>query len=362
MRVALIHDLLIQAGGAEKVLEAFHEIWPKAQVYTLVYNQKNFSQYKHWKIKTSFIQKLPFSLSHYRWYLALMPTAIESFNLYGYDLVISDSSAFSKGVLTHQRTPHVCYCHSPTRYLWSDSYEYFKNLRGKERIFRKILPLVLTQLRLWDENASCRPDYFIANSQFTAQRIKKYYHREVDAVIYPPVEVDKFYFSSEQGNYFLIIARPRQYKRIDLAIQAFNELKIPLKVVGINQKEGKRFWSTIKPNIEFLGYLSEEKKAEYLSRCQALIFPQEEDFGIVAVEAMASGRPVIAFRAGGALETVVENVTGVFFDKQSWGFLADAVLHFQVKNFDPQKICQHAQQFSKERFKKEIQDFIRRII
>jgi glycosyltransferase involved in cell wall biosynthesis len=359
MKVAIIHDFLTQYGGAEKVLEVLHEIWPEAPIYTLVYNKNLLPEkFKNWKIFVSPIQNLPLGVNHYRLFLFLMPTAIERFDLRKYDLVISSCSSFAKGVLTHGKTIHLCYCYTPTRYLWSDAYEYLEGLEGFEKIFKKFLPLLLTYLRNWDYLASKRPDYFLTISNFVNQRIKKYYHREAK-VIYPPVETNKYYISKEIGDYFLLISRFRPYKRIDLAIQAFNKLKIPLKIIGVGKDRALR--KIAKENIEFLGFVSDEEKAKYLSHCQALIFPQEEDFGLVAVEAMASGRPVIAYRSGGALESVIENVTGVFFDEQNWESLAEAVIKFNPKDFDPEKIRQHALKFDEDIFKQKLKEFIKTI-
>ncbi|MGC9048619.1 MAG: glycosyltransferase [Patescibacteria group bacterium] len=360
MKVALVHDFLTQYGGAEKVLEAFHEIWPEAPIYTLFYDKKAMGdKFQNWDIRVSPIQNLPLAVGYYRAYLALMPVAIERFDLRNYDLVVSDSSAYSKGVLIHGKTPHICYCHSPTRYLWSDAYEYLAGLRSLERLFKKFLPPLLTYLRNWDYLAAQRPDYFLTNSNFVVERIKKYYHRD-SVVIYPPVETEKFFISKEIGDYFLLVSRFRPYKKIDLAIKAFNKLKIPLKIIGSG--EDKTLRQIAGPYIEFVGSVSDEKKAEYLAHCQALIFPQEEDFGITAVEAMAAGRPVIAYKAGGALETVVEGLTGKFFEEQNWESLAEAVIKFRPEDFEPEKIRQHALKFSKERFKKEVKDFVQKVI
>ncbi len=357
MRVALVHDFLTQYGGAEKVLEVLHEIWPVAPVYTLFYDRKSLgNKFKNWDIRVSPIQNLPFGVSHYRWYLGLMPIAIERFDLRGYDLVVSDASAYAKGALTHPPTKHICYCYSPTRYLWSDTYDYLNGLRGAEKIFKKFLPPLLTYLRNWDYLAARRPDKMIAISNFIGQRIKKYYNFDSAAIIYPPVETDKFYISSDIQDYYLLIARLRPYKRIDLAVAAFNKLKIPLKIIGTGGDAG--LYKLAKSNIEFLGSVSEEKKREYLAHCRALIFPQEEDFGLVAVEAMAAGRPVIAYQSGGALEIVKENKTGVFFKEQIWESLAEAVIKFDLNNFDPVKIKESAGKFSKKRFKEEFLNFV----
>jgi len=357
MKVALVHDFLTQYGGAEKVLEVLHEIWPDAPVYTLFYDQKALgNKFKGWDIRVSPIQNLPFGVSHYRWYLGLMPVAIERFDLRNYDLVVSSSSAYAKGVLTHGQTKHLCYCYSPTRYLWSDAYDYLNGLSGAERVFKKLLPPLLTYLRNWDYLAAQRPDKLIAISQFIEERIRHYYRREPSAIIYPPTETEKFYLSDQLENYYLLISRLRPYKKIDLAIRAFNQLKIPLKIIGTGYDKSLR--QLAGPSIEFLGSVSDEAKAKYLSHCQALIFPQEEDFGLVAVEAMASGRPVIAYRSGGALEIVEENKTGVFFNEQTWESLAEAVIKFDVKKFNPVFIKERAERFSKAHFKKELLDLV----
>lgn len=363
MRIALVTDFLTQLGGAEKVLEAVHEIWPEAPVYTLIYDEKTTrGQFLSYQIKTSFLQNFPLAKKYYRWFLPLMPIFIEKIDFTGYDFVFSICSAFAKGVIIRGKTKSICYLLTPTRYLWVEPKEYLKNLRGLENLAKFFLPKVLDYLRQWDLKAIKRPDKVIAISKFIKERIEKYYQRLPDAIIYPPVEVEKFFISRDLGNYFLIISRPRYYKRVDLVIQAFNRLKIPLKIIGISKKEGRKLFPKINKNIEFLGYLSEKEKANYLSHCLALIHPQEEDFGITAVEAMASGRPVIAYKAGGALETVIDNLTGKFFEEQTWEALADTVIRFKPEEFDPEKIRQHSKKFSKERFKEEIKNFIEKLI
>jgi len=361
MKIALVIDFLTQLGGAEKVLEVLHEIYPEAPVYTLVYDEETTrGKFSSYQIKTSFLQKLPGAKKFYRWFLPLMLKAIEKLDFCDYDLVFSICSAFSKGIIVPPKTKSICYCLTPTRYLWVEPEEYLRNLRGLENLTRIFLPKILDWLRRWDLTASKRPNYLIAISQFIKKRIEKYYQRTPDTIIYSPVEVNKFFISKEIDNYFLVISRPRYYKRVDLVIQAFNKLKIPLKIIGITKGEGKRLCRQVKPTIEFLGYVSDSEKAKYLSHCRAFIHPQEEDFGITAVEAMASGRPVIAYRAGGALETVVEGRTGVFFDDQNWESLADAVLRFDETKFNPAEIRQHSQKFSKERFKEEIKNFVKK--
>ncbi len=316
--------------------------------------------FKDKDVRVSPIQNLPFGRKKYRWYLPLMPSAIERFDLSEFDLVISDSSAYAKGVITRPETTHISYIHSPTRYLWSDTYTYLENLTGGERLVKKILPFVLTWLRQWDVNAAKRPDYLISNSNFVSKRIKNYYFRDPEKVIFPPVETKDLYVSDkdEVGDYFLIMSRFRPYKKVDLAIKAFNKLKIPLKVVGSgNDKYLKKIAGD---NIEFLGFVSEKKKAKLLSQAKAFIHPQKEDFGITAVESMASGRPVIAYKRGGALDTVVEGKTGLFFKEQTWEHLAEKVINFDEHKFNPKEIRKHALKFSKENFKKEIKDFVKK--
>jgi len=362
MKVALVHDFLTQYGGAEKVLEALHEIWPEAPIFTLFYDQKKLGdKFKNFKIKVSPIQNLPFALSFYRFYLPLLPAAIERFNLNEYDLIISDCSSFAKGVITKRESLHLSYLHCPTRFLWADTHQYLDSLKGLEGFLRKIIAPVLTALRVWDAQAARRPDYLLANSNFIAKEIKHFYHREAH-VIYPPVETDKFFISEQIENYFLLISRPRAYKKIELAIEAFKQLGLPLKIIGGDEKEirlRRGGYGGPRGNIEFLGFVDEATKAKYFSRAQALIFPQKEDFGITAVEAMASGRPVIAFGEGGALETVIEGKTGLFFDQQEPNSLAEIVKKFKSKNFNPQEIRAHSLKFDKKIFKKNIEDMIK---
>ncbi len=355
MRVALVHEFLNQMGGGEKVLEAFHEIWPQAPVFTIVADPKIVKKYfTNYRIIPSFIQRLPFAVKKYRWYLPLMPTAIERFDFSDFDVVLSDSSAYGKGVVTLPKTLAITYCYTPTRYLWQDTQIYTRHLK-EGKLIGKILPPFLTYLRMWDRLAIERADQIVAISRCVQRRIIKYYQQKSE-LIYPPVETDQFYISPQIGDYYLVVSRFRPYKRIDLAIQAFNKMKIPLKIIGSG--EDKNLKKMAGPNIEFLGFVNDQEKAKYLSHCRAVIFPQEEDFGLVPLEAMASGRPVIAYRSGGALETVIEGKTGTFFDEQTWEALADKVIRFKPEKFDPLEIRQFALGFSKERFKQEMKDFV----
>lgn len=359
MKIALVHDFLTQLGGAEKVLEVLHEIYPEAPVYTLVYDDMATNGvFKNWNIKTSYLQNLPFGIKKYKYYLLLMPSAIESFNLDDYDVVLTSSSAYAKGVVVKPNSLSICYCHTPTRYLWSDAHTYVQEL-GQGKLLKKFLPIPLNYLRMWDKLAAERVDKFIANSNYVAKRIKKYYGQESE-IIFPPTDTEKFKISPELDKYFLVISRLRPYKKVELVMQAFYKLGIPLKIIGVgSEKQDKeRVKKFIKPNIELLGYVSEEEKIRYLSRCQALVHPQEEDFGITVIEAMASGRPVIAYKSGGALETVIEGVTGKFFNEQTWESLADTIIKFKSEDFDPLKIREHSLKFSKEIFKNKIKNFI----
>lgn len=359
MKIALTHDHLFQIGGAEKVLLELHKIFPESPVYTLIHNPEKAGLFKDLKIKTSFLEKMPFGKKHFKWYLWLMPIAWEQFNFSGYDIVISSSSAFSKGVLTPPNTLHISYCHSPTRYLWSDAHQYVEELK-QPKIIKKILPLILNRLRTWDHVAAQRVDKFIANSKFVAKRIKKYYQRE-STVIYPPVDTKQFSISSKIDDYYVVVSRLRPYKRVDVAIKAFNQLHIPLKIIGSGEEE-VRLKKMAKDNIEFLGELNDNERNKVLSHAKAFIHPQEEDFGIAAVEAMACGRPVIAYKSGGALETVIDGETGTFFAEQTWEALADAVIRFirQDNQFNPVKIKKHAENFDTEVFQKKMKDFIAR--
>jgi glycosyltransferase involved in cell wall biosynthesis len=356
MKVALVHDYLNQYGGAERVLEAFGQIFPKASIYTLLYDKKRTGlAFERRQIYTSFLQKVPLVKSHHRPFLMLMPLAVEQFDLSQYDLVLSDSASYAKGVITSPQTLHICYCHTPIRYAWDDSHKYIEEF-GYSGLIKRVIPFFMNYIRLWDEQAAQRVDRFIANSQFVARRIKKYYHRD-SVVINPPVKTNLFYVAHNPGNYFLMVGRFLPYKRFDLAVEAFNQLGWPLKIVG-DGPERKKLQEKAKENIEFVGLVSDDKLKDYYAHCQAFIFPQEEDFGITAVEAMASGRPVIAYQGGGALEIVQPGVTGLFFKEQTPGHLIEVLRKFNPDNFDSKVIRERAMEFDQERFKEKIKEFI----
>lgn len=356
-KVALVHDHLFQHGGAENVLLELSNIYPEAPIYTLVYDEEKAQQFSGKKIITSFINNLWGAKKQFKWFLPIMPLAWEQIDFSSYAIVVSSSSAFCKGLLTPPNTMHISYCHSPTRYLWSDAQSYVAEL-NQPRIIKIFLPILLNKLRQWDFQAAQRVDYFIANSHFVAKRIKKYYRRDAK-VIYPPVDVNKYTLNETVGDYYVIVSRLRPYKRVDIAIDAFNQLGLPLVVVG-GGEEYEKLKSKAKDNITFLGEISDEEKNKVLGKSKAFIFPQEEDFGISPVEAMACGKPVIAYKSGGALETVIEDKTGVFFDEQNWESLVDAVIKFENKKsiFSAKEIRQWSEKFSSEVFKQEIEAYV----
>ena len=357
MKIAIVHDYLNQYGGAERVVEVLRELFPEAPIYTSIYLPDNMpNSFRKMDIRTSFMQKLPFLHKHFKKYLLLYPKAIQSFDLSKYDVVLSSSSAFAKGAIKGQEACHICYCYTPMRFVWN--YEEYVARENFGKCIRKILPFAIQKLRKWDETTVNRVDYFIAISQNIQRRIKEYYDRESE-VIYPPVNTEIFQPSKEIGNYFLVVSRLNSYKRIDLVIQVFNELKLPLRIIG-NGPHRSALEKMAHQNIKFLGKVSDEKLAENYSKCKALVFPSGEDFGIAPLEAQASGRPVIAYADGGALETIVEGITGIFFKQQTAESLIEAIGRFdKIKNnFVPQKIRENAFRFDKEIFKRKIKIFI----
>ena len=357
MKVALVHDYLNQMGGAERVVLALHEIFPDAPLYTSMYDPKRVdAAFQKIDVRTTFMQKLPLVKKHHQPFLPLYPFAMERLDLRGYDLVLSSSSAFGKGVVTRPETMHICYCHTPMRWCWN--YDEYVERERLGRIARSILPFLITGLRVWDQMSATRVDYFIANSPVVADRIQKYYRRDA-VVIPPPVEASRFAFDPTimPEEYFLIVSRFMPYKRIDLAIEACNRLQLPLVIIGSGRDEN-RLKSIAGPTIRFMGRLTDEEVLHYYAHCRAFILPGEEDFGITPLEAQASGRPVIAYGAGGALASVVEGVTGTFFQTQTVESLAAALASFDERIYDPQTIRNHALEFDKPRFHRRILQFI----
>ncbi len=334
------------------MLQVLCSLYPEAPIYTLLYDRNATGGVFDGKvIYTSFLQKIPFAKKHHRVFPLLMPLAMEQFDFSEYDTVISISASFAKGILTKPSTKHICYCLTPPRFLWDDSQKFVEEF-GYSSMVKKFLPPFITYLRMWDQEASKRVDDFWAISNFIKERIDKYYRRP-SAVIYPPVNVAKFNLSEKEGNYFFMAGRLVSYKRFDLAIRAFNKLNLSLKVVGTGS-ELVKLKKIAKRNIEFLELVSDQQLAGLYAGSRALIFPQEEDLGIVPLEAMASGKPVIAYGAGGALETVIDGQTGLFFNEQSEESIIDAIERFSKMKFDPKLCRKRAEEFDIEVFKKKI--------
>lgn len=355
MKVALVHDWLTNFGGAERVVLEFTKLFPEAPIFTAVYDpQKLGALFPPEKVRPSRMNKIPFSRRYYTKMLSLMPAAFESFDLSGYDLVLSSSSSCAKGVLTKADVPHVSYLHTPMRYAWDLYHQYLRDSSLPTRIaMRRLLP----RIRSWDIQNSHLVDAFIANSTTVQGRIKKIYRRD-SAVIFPPVNTDFFTPSGEgPGNYFLLLSRFVPYKRVDLAIEAFNKLGKPLVIIGGGSEE-KRLRRLAGPSIRFTGRLSDEETRTYYRNCRAFIFPPYEDFGITPLEAQACGRPVIAYGRGGALDTVLPGKTGLFFAEQTPEALAAAVEEAEGMAFNTEAIRAHAEGFSAERFRKEIKIMI----
>lgn len=348
----MVYDRVNKFGGAERILLALHELWPEAPLYTSVYNPEGAPWAKVFKVIPSFLQKFPLAKSNHEFYAALMPLAFESFNFDDYEVVISVTSEAAKGIITKPGTLHLCYCLTPTRYLWSGYEEYFgpKSLKLLTRS-------IVNSLRNWDKVAAQRPDEYLAISHVVAERIKKYYGRESE-VVYPPVNTNKFKVQNakfkvktQKSKFFLVVSRLVKYKKVDLAIEAFNRLGWQLKIVGMG-REIKSLRKMAGKNIEFLGNLTDEALLNYYQNCQAIIFPQEEDFGIVPLEAQGCGKPVIAYRAGGATETVIEGKTGIFFNEPKTESLVKALEEFKErKEFRPEACRGQAEKFSQEKFK-----------
>ena len=355
MKIALVHDWLNQYGGAERVLEVLHDLYPDAPVYTSIYEPSALPEaYRRWDIRTSFMQRLPLVKRRHQPFLPLYPLAFEQFDFTGYDLVISNASAFCHGVLTGPATGHICYCLTPTRFVWN--YQEYARDENIGALARRTLPLALGQLRLWDRVAADRVDHFVAISRAVAERIAKYYRRS-SAVIHPPVDCSSFRPADVRDDYFLVVSRLIPYKRVDLAVRAFNELGLPLVVAG-DGRDRARLERLAKPNIRFLGRVSESALCDLYARCRGFIFPGEEDFGLTPLEAQASGRPVIAYAAGGALDTVVEGETGLFFRERTPESLAAAVRRFHAAEFDPRAARENALRFDVPLFKQRFAAFV----
>jgi glycosyltransferase involved in cell wall biosynthesis len=354
-KIAIVCDWLTDLGGAERVILALHQLYPDAPIYTSIYNRSNLPQFGNADVRTSFLQKMPGAKKKHQRYLAQMPLAFESFDLDEFDVVISSSHSCAKGIITKPDTLHISYCHSPPRYLWDGSHQYVKEYPWPKILKKTLIPSVLHDLRVWDRAAADRVDLYVANSHYVSGRIKKYYRRKSE-VIHPPVELEPF-VEEERDDYYLAVGRLIPYKRFDLIIDAFNQLKRPLKVIGVGNQL-KKLQKMASPNIEFLGMVPEDTLRNYYQYAKALIFPQVEDFGITPLEAMGHGCPVIAYGAGGALETVKDNESGLFFNEQSTEALVKAVEAFEHKQFDPQEVRGQAEKFESAVFAEKLSSFV----
>jgi len=354
--VAFVCDWLTGMRGGERCLEVLCELYPDADIFTLVHEPGAVTRtIESHRIRTSYIQKLPGSPRHFRKYLALFPHAIETFDLSGYDCVISLSHCVAKSVKTPAPPPHICYCHTPMRYAWYMREEYLRNLGPLQKYAAGFL---LDRLKRWDRQTAERVTHFIANSRNVQQRIRQAYGRD-STVIYPPVDCDRFDVCGSDDGYYLIVSALVPYKRVDLAVRAFSNTDRQLVVVG-NGPETDRLKGMVRRNITFVTEANDEEVAKYLGNCRAFIFPGEEDFGIVPLEAQASGKAVIAYAKGGSLETVVPGVTGVFFYDQTESALLDAIERFESNRdtFDPQKCRENAMRFDRSVYKKRMRDYI----
>lgn len=365
MKVALVHDYLLQIGEEERVLLELNKLFPEAPIYTILYDKEKMPPWFGVKnIRVSFLQKFPgFLKRRQKHLLPFVPSAAESFDLREFDLVISSSSGFAKSVITRPGALHICYCHAPSRFLWDYSREYLKD--WNMGFLRKTLAKCLFHyLRVWDNSSAVRADYFIANSRATAAKIEKYYRRQA-FVIYPPVKLPEFDYWGQvarEGEYFLVVSRLEARQRVDLIVEAFNKLKLSLVVIG----EGpglKKLKKSAGENIKIIETQDEKEKNNYLRNCTALVCASEEDFGAAAIEAMGWGKPVLAYRAGASLETVLEGVSGEFFDEPTAEILADGVrrLRNNLPKYSALVIRKWAEKFSEEKFKQEFMDFVKKL-
>jgi glycosyltransferase involved in cell wall biosynthesis len=360
LKVALVHDYLNQkGGGAERVLTSLFELFPQADVYTSIWQPSNMpAAINGMPIRTSFMQRLPGVFSHHRWFFALYPLAFQSFDLSGYDLVITNTQGFANGVRTGKAAT-ICYCLTPMRWAWNT--DEYVGREGTGRALRLALRPAMQAVRGWDRWAARHMQHFIGISRAVARRIGRAYGREA-AVIYPPVEVQQHDVSERVEDYFLVVSRLAPYKRIDLAVQACTRLGLPLKIVGAG-RDVDRLKSMAGPTIEFLGFEPDDSVVRRCyARCRAFLFPGEEDFGISPLEAQASGRPAIAYAAGGALDTVLPGVTGELFQEQTVDSLADVLGRFDPSRYDPQRIREHALQFDSSVFKQQMTEFVERVV
>jgi glycosyltransferase involved in cell wall biosynthesis len=358
MKIAVVHDYFTQLGGAEKVAEQLMRMLPSADLHSTVALAECMPPgIAGLPIRTSWMQGLPGMSRYYRLYFLLYPLALPSLDLSGYDLVLSSSSGYAKGVRTNRDAIHVCYCHTPMRWAWSfESYSAREEMGAVKRL---LLPHLVRGLRLWDVGASRQPDHFVANSQTVAARIRRAYGR-IAEVIHPPIDLERFCSTTEQEDYYIVLARLVSYKRIDLAVQACTQTGRRLLVIG-DGHDRARLMASAGPTISFLGRLSDVEVEHYAARCRALIFPGEEDFGMAPLEIAAAGRPTIAYRGGGAAETIIDGVTGIFFDRPETQDLVAAIARFEKVDWSPSALRRHAENFGIEVFQARIRAFLTKV-
>ena len=358
LKVAIVHDWLTNIGGAERVVESLLKAYPQADIFTSVYHESALPQFKG-KVRTSFLQYWPLAKRKHQLFPVLRTLAFESFDFAGYDLVISSSSAEAKGIITPTETFHVSYIHTPVRYYWSNYDQYLKDpgFGALNPLIRLITPFFVRRMRRWDFAAAQRPDILVANSATVAKRIKKYYKRDAQ-VVFPPVDIDRFHTKkAKQGDYLLVLSRLVAYKRFDLAVEACTQLGLKLVVAG-DGPELARLRALAGPSVEFVGKLDDSEVTKLFEGCRGFVFPGEEDFGITPVEAMACGKPVIAFGKGGAAESVVDGKTGILFKEQSVDSVVAALKDFDSVKWDSKVIRARAEEFSEERFIHQIHEVI----
>lgn len=357
MKLAIVHDWLTNMGGAERLIVDFHELYPEAPIYTSVYNPEKLDKelVENIDIRTTFLQKNKKKVENHKKYFPLMPMAFESLNLNEYDVVLSSSTCCAKGIIAHPDAIHICYCATPMRYAWEKREDY---VIGMGKFKKKLISILLHYMRMWDVTSSARVDYFIANSTTVQKRIKKYYNRE-SVVINPAVRCNQFDISDKDEDYYFVVSRLVRYKRFDLAVQACKELGKKLVVIGDGPElENLKKIADGDENIKFLGAQKTDVVRKYMAEGKALLFPGEEDFGITPVEAMACGRPVIAYGRGGVLDSVIDGKTGVFFHEQTVEAVKEAILKSEKMNFNKKEIRQHTFQFDENEFKNKIKKFI----
>lgn len=355
MKIALVHDYLTQDGGAERVLLAFHELFPQAPIYTLFHDPERTNEgFANATILPSKLNRIPLAPKHYQWYLPFMPHAVDMIDLREYDVVLSNSSTFAKGAIASTHGVHLSYCHTPTRFLWEERADYIDDLPHAFFLKAAVRPM-MHQLRVWDTLAAARPDYLFTNSRVSQARIKRYYRRDAQ-IIHPPVDVDTFSIG-KTSEFWLAGGRLVPYKRFDLIVQACTKLGVPLVIFG-DGPEFSRLRKMAGKHIRFTGRISDEEKRALYANSIGFLHPQLEDFGITPIEAMASGKPVIAYGRGGAKETMIDGVTGRFITHQRWQDLAEAIRTFDASRYNAAAIRAHAETFSKPRFMQDMRHAI----